>query len=358
MASRVESRDRSLDSDRGSTDYGLEWAVDVSQNHVAIQRFQHRFYFLQWGGNGCHATVIRHGDLGHLASAGADDFQRLAKRQHVRRHQGGILTQTVPDDEIRLVTKLLHQAQHCHVGRQHGRLGDGGILQVFLTLRQGCLIPFHKYIAGQRSAQDGYHHGIGFLEGIRHDWFNLAQVAQHIDVLRSLPGKHEYHLARPTAAAEDALGSQGLPGAGGFRFQRLQSLFSPPQQFLSICKIDRQSFRALQFLRCRAAPFGQLTLSRLFHHGLQSLFQFHTAAGAQEEQPLIGFDFACNGCSGRAYFHLTGRLFLGRLSRCSRSPGSRQRLGHEINHFGQGVIVAQAQILAARDVVMRSYRGE
>ncbi len=126
-------------------------------------------------------------NFGHFPPARADHFQRFGKTQHTGCHQGRVFAQAVPDHHIGLHTVLHQRAQHSHICGQHGRLGDGGVLQFFFRLGQFGLAAGGVNVAGQRFAQNGLHHAVGFIESGFDHRFGLAQIQQHVHVLRALP---------------------------------------------------------------------------------------------------------------------------------------------------------------------------
>ena len=121
------------------------------------------------------------------------------------------------DDHIRFHAVFFQHAHHRHIGRQHGRLGDLGILQFLFRLGKFLFGAVGIDETGKRLAQDRRHDPIGLIEGFLHHRFCIPQIVEHVHILRPLPGEEKSHLACRTAPAVDAVRLQGLPGTGGFR---------------------------------------------------------------------------------------------------------------------------------------------
>ena len=116
-------------------------------------------------------------------------------------------------DHVRLHAELGQQAQDGHVGREHRGLGDLGLLDALLhgPQRLFALAALSEQDVGQLLADQFGHDLVGFGEGVGHDLVFLAQVLEHVHVLRTLPGEEEGDLGalRGPAADEQALGLEG-----------------------------------------------------------------------------------------------------------------------------------------------------
>ncbi len=242
-----ESLDSGFHGGRLAANDALHRAVQIGNHHVAGDGRQDGVHLPQRRGDGGHTAGIGQRDARHLLAACADDLQRLRQVQDARRHQGGVFAQTVPDDEIGTEAVFLHQPQQRHVDGQDGRLGDDGVAQFQLRLFERFPVAVGEDVTGQRTAQDRRHGRVGLAEGFGHQRFQIAQVAQHVDVLRTLAGEEEGHFAGPAAAAVDALQAKRLPGRVRVCFQRLEGFGGASQQFRAVLEINHQAFGLADF---------------------------------------------------------------------------------------------------------------
>ncbi len=260
---RLKSGNRRVDGRGLATDHRLVGAVDVGQGHIAVDAGQHLFH-LGEGGHHCgHAAVIGHRNLVHLAPTRADHVQRVGERERAGGDQRRVFAQAVPDDHIRRDAIAVQQPRQRHVDRQHGWLGDRGILELFFRRIDAFLIVVcGKNIAGQRLAEQRRHGCVGLDKGVGDDRIDVAQLAQHVGILRTLSGEHQGHLAGRTSPVENALPGQRLPGRIHAFFERVQCLLAALEQFVGAAKIDGQTFCCRQILRRRRLSQRQFEIGR------------------------------------------------------------------------------------------------
>ncbi len=85
----------------GAANDCLMFAVDIGDHHVALDRLQNSFDFIQRCKHSGHLALVGHGHARHAATAGADCFQGFVERQSAGSDQCPVLAQAVT---------------HCHVG--------------------------------------------------------------------------------------------------------------------------------------------------------------------------------------------------------------------------------------------------
>ena len=280
-----ESRDGRIHGGGFPADDALYRAVDIGDDDIALDGFEDAFHLGQWRRDGGHAAVVIGGDFGHFLAAGADHLQGFGQVQDAGSHQGGVFAQAVPDDQVGLESVLGQHPQDRNVHCQHGRLGDLGAAQSQFRLGDGVFLPIHKNVTGDGPAQDGGHDRVGFTEGFGHQRFDRAQVTQHVDVLRALPGEQEGHLAGLPAAAVDALHTQGLPAGGSVGFEGLEGFFGARDEFLQVLVIDHQPFRLADLLRSWAGIFGQVRQLGVVEDLCQGQAQFRGRLAPRKSRP-------------------------------------------------------------------------
>ena len=146
--------------------------------------------------------------------AGADRLEGSVERQGARGDERAVLAQAVPDHHVGPYPVLPQQRGERSVRCEDGRLGDLRLEQLLLHLRKcGGIVPAED-VRGQRPAQQGRHDPVGGVERARHDRLGRAQLLEHVDVLRALPGVEERDRGRRSATQEDSLRPQRLPRSG------------------------------------------------------------------------------------------------------------------------------------------------
>ena len=220
-----EGLDRRVHRGRGPADHRLGAAVVVGHDHVAVERGELLLDHREGGEHGGHLPVVVDGDAGHLAAAGAHRLQGVREGEDGRRLERAVLAQAVAHHHVGLDAVGAEEPGERRVHRQDRGLGDRGLLQAFLgLLDRSRIVGGDEEVVGERTAEQGCHHPVGFGEGVAHDGLGLAQPPQHVHVLRALAGVEERHLARGPAAPEDSLCAQGLPGRGTLGRERLAGL--------------------------------------------------------------------------------------------------------------------------------------
>ena len=237
----LKGNDRVVDRlGRPANDH-LVAAVDIGQYHITDYGGENAFHLFQRCKDGGHTTIVVHRYLAHLAPARADDEQRIGKGQHASGDQCRILAQAVTDDEVGHDPITRQEPGQGDFDRQHSRLGDLGVAQLVLCHLEGRLVRcVHKDVLGERTVEQRGHHLVGLAERLRHDWIQIAQFAQHVDILRTLAWIHKGYLAGFTAAAKHALRREWFPYRGITIFKGTLGLETSLAEFLGISKVDRQ----------------------------------------------------------------------------------------------------------------------
>ncbi len=202
-----------LDSLGLTTHDTLVVGVDVGGHHIAIHLLEHILDDGIRGHDSGHPAIVAQRHLGHLCAACGRGFKRLRKGHNARGNQRGVLAQRVTHGHVGRKAIITQQQQHGGIQRQHGRLGNRRLHQVLLHLLDGGGIgAVNKDVGGERAAQNGGHHAVGFGKDTRHRGRQRSQFAAHVGILAALAGEKEGNLARArSAAAEDALALQRLP---------------------------------------------------------------------------------------------------------------------------------------------------
>jgi len=207
----------------------------------------------------------------------------------------------VPDHQIRAKAEFFHDPQQRNVGRQHGWLCDGGVAQFFFSPFLTGFIPFIVNIAGQRPAKDGRHHLVRFAECLADKGFHFPQIAQHVDVLRTLTRKQEGHLARSAAAAVNTVRRQRLPPGLRVVLKTGERFFGAFNQLTGVAEIDCQPLRHSCLTGSGKLIFRKDALSGVFNRPQQRQAQFFPVRSPQEEQTTVRlrrFDIQRSGFGG------------------------------------------------------------
>ena len=168
--------------------------------------------------HGRHGAVVAHRQIRHLAAPGADRLQRGVEGQRTGGDQSAVFAEAVAHHHVRAHAVRVEQAGQRQVGGQHRRLGDLGLHELlFEPLRGGLVGVVREDVLGQRLAEQRRHDPVGLVERRGDERLPLAQVAQHVDVLRALAGVEERDLwpgaPRPTKTpwARSIFHMAGLP---------------------------------------------------------------------------------------------------------------------------------------------------
>ena len=244
----LEQGNRLLDGLAGPADHSLRVGVDVGGHCVAVHFLQGLLDHIQRGHDRGHPAVVAPAYLGHLGPAGGGGFERISEGHDLGGDQRAVFAQRVAHHHIRLDAVFTQQFVDGRVHRQHGGLRDGGLHQVAFGLFHRLGIRrIDKDVGGQRLAQDGRHHLVGFLERGSDDRFDGGQQAAHVGVLAALAGEEETDLARLLAhAAEDALRLQSLPSRRVVKTGGLARLVDLRQQFVMAAEVDHHAVRHAQ----------------------------------------------------------------------------------------------------------------
>ena len=184
--------------------HGLQRAVLVGADDVAVYFFQFGFYLVAAPGYGGHFAGI--GDLygGHFFGAAGYGAQAVLESEDPRRGRGGVFAQAVAYGHVGLYAEFPEKAVHRYVRRHHGRLGQLRLLNGGFALRQFFLAfsglgPQH---IGQPHAYHFFKYDIRLVESRLHGGVLGGQVPHHVHVLRALAGEQQAHLGVVFAGLE------------------------------------------------------------------------------------------------------------------------------------------------------------
>ena len=293
---------------RGPTDHRLLGAVDVGDDHVAVDFFQGTLDLAQWGKYSQHGPIIGNGDSRHFLAARTHSAQRIGKRHDASGHQRAVLAQTMAHDHIGMNPVRGHQSSERLIDRKHCRLGDLCLLEgVLCGLSRGFAVDIGKdKIAEALAVQKRHHHVVGLVEDIGDNGFAPTQLGQHIDVLRPLTGVQKRQLRRRTAAKEDTLGPQHFPHAGVVGGQSLLRLLEFFRQLGSIAVVDAHAHVSVQIAliggrRCgRLASAGVLAYAAQLRGELVRTIRADQECSAQRRLEPVSFRSNSMNCrSGR-----------------------------------------------------------
>ena len=290
VALLVEGVHGELHRRRLSPDHDLAPRVEVRRHHVAGDRFQLLDHEVGRGHHRRHRPVVAEADLAHLAAARRGRFHRLAEGEHPRRHQGAVLAERVAHHHVRLEAELAQQPAHRGVHRQHGGLGDRGLLEVLLRLLDRLrVLPVHEDVARQLAAEDGREDAIGFLEDAGHERVRRREVAAHVDVLAALAGEEEGDLAGGGAAApEDALGLEGPPGRRRVGGEGLLGLLQALDELLAVLVVDRDALARREVGRVRHGDGRHVAVLDARQHPVDRLAQAVHGLRPEHQQAAQG----------------------------------------------------------------------
>ncbi len=139
------------------------------------------------------------------------------------------------------------EARESEIDSEHGRLRDGSLAQIDVSLRDGdgiSLVDEDK--VGQRLAEQRGHDAIGFGKHLGDDRLRGVERPQHVHVLRALSRIKKGHFRGRTVAAEDALCAQSFPHGGLIRGKRFECFGRLVRQFGGVSIINRQALGGAQ----------------------------------------------------------------------------------------------------------------
>ena len=136
-------------------------------------------------------------EVGHLAAAGAHRLEGGLEGQGAGGDQRAVLAEAVAHDDVGGDAVGGEQPGEGDVGGQHGGLGDLGLQQLLLEPGDGLGVgPVDEDEVGERLAQQRRHDPSASAKVSATIGSLLAQVFEHVDVLRALAGVEEGDLAR------------------------------------------------------------------------------------------------------------------------------------------------------------------
>ena len=235
-----------------ASDHGLVVAVDVGDHHVAVDRLQDSFDFGQRSKDGGHSAGVGHGDAGHATTARADGYQRVFEGQSAGGDQCSVLAEAVAHRHVGLDAVGGEETRESEIDGQHGRLRDGGLAQIVISLRDGNGIGLvgislvHEDKVGQRLAEQRRHDSIGFGKHLGDDRLRGVEGPQHVYVLRALSRIKKGHFRGRTLAAEDALRTQSLPHRGLIRGKCFECFGRLVREFGGVSIINGQALGSAQ----------------------------------------------------------------------------------------------------------------
>ena len=179
-----------------AADDGLLIAVDIGDDGVTVEPGQQPLHVGQRRKYGSHLAVVTHGYAGHFATAGRDGLERIGKTYCPGLDQRPVFAKAVAHDHVGVEAVGAQQSGQRGIAGDQRRLRDLGLHQGAVGLLDPFLVfAIHEDIVGQRFAEDRFHHPVSLLERLPDQVFGLAQLGQHVDVLRTLPRKQECDLA-------------------------------------------------------------------------------------------------------------------------------------------------------------------
>ncbi len=184
VARLLERLHRLLDPGGTAADDGLLGAVDVGDDDVIVDRFEHLLDFADRAESGGHQAVVLHGAFGHFIAAGADGPEGVFEGDRPGRHQRSVLPEAVPHDHVGSDSVGADQARQGRFGGQHRRLRDRRLFQAVFGLRQGGFVRLVEIdAAGEAPADQRRHRAVGLGENLGHHRLGFPERPQHVDVL-------------------------------------------------------------------------------------------------------------------------------------------------------------------------------
>ena len=165
-----------VDGGGGAADDRLRRGVDVGDDDVAVGLGDDLLDLVERREHGGHRPVVLHRQVGHLATAGADGFERGGERQRSGGDQGAVLAQAVAHHEVGHDAVGGEQPGEGEVDRQHGGLGDLGLAQVRLGRGDGVGVGgVDEQVGRERAADQRRHDGVGLVERLGDDRLDVAE---------------------------------------------------------------------------------------------------------------------------------------------------------------------------------------
>ena len=244
----------------GAPDHRLGGGVDVGEDNVAVDRRDDLLGGLERPHHRDHQSGVVDRQVGHLVSASADRLEGGGERQALGGDERAVLAEAVAHHHVRRDAVLAQQAGESDVDGEHRGLRDLGPLELRLGLGHplGRRRIDEDHVA-QGTPQQRCHHLVGLGEGCGDGRLMLAEGAQHVGVLRALPGVEERHLAGRAVPAEDAAALEQLPRRTT-ALERVERLGRFVGQFGGVGVVDGDALRRRQ-RRCgrrfgRRCPAG------------------------------------------------------------------------------------------------------
>jgi hypothetical protein len=286
VALLAKGLDRALDGRRLAPDHDLAPRVEVRGHDVAGDRRELLDHEVGRRHHRRHGAVVAEAHPAHLAAAGGGGLEGLGEGQHPRRHQGAVLAEGVPHHHVRLEAELAQQPAHRGVHREHGGLGDGGLLEVLLGLPDRLGVrSVHEDVARELPAQDRLEDAVGLLEDAGHEQVRGREVAAHVHVLAALAGEEEGDLAGGAPAPpEDALRLEGPPGGGSVGGEGLLRLLQALDELLPVLVVDRDALAGREIGRGRHGDGRHVAVLHPGQHAVDRLAQAVHGLRPEHEQ--------------------------------------------------------------------------
>ena len=170
-----ERVDRRQDRIGRPADDRLVVRIDVGDHGVAGRGVDDPLDLGQRPEHGRHRTVVVDRQAGHLAAAGAHCLERSGERERAGGDEGAVLAEAVPHHHVGMHTVRTEESADARVGGEHGRLGDLGLQQLLLELRDGSrVVAVDEDVGAEWASQQRRHHLVGLTERCIDDRFGGA----------------------------------------------------------------------------------------------------------------------------------------------------------------------------------------
>ncbi len=266
---RGERFDSGEHSVGGAADNRLVVRVDVRYHGVAGRGIDDPLDLGERTEHGGHCTVVLDRQARHFTAPRAHGFESGIEGERTSSDEGAVLAEAVPHHHVRVHPVGAEQTADRGVGGEHRRLGDLGLQEFLFELSDcGGVVTVDEDVRRQRTPEQRGHHRVSLTECVGHDRLDLAQPAQHVDVLRTLPGVQEGHLRCRTAADEDALLTHHSIHGGVVCRQCRERLVELHREIVGVGEVDGDAHRSapdgrIRLRWCRAATcpgFGERSL--------------------------------------------------------------------------------------------------
>ena len=273
------------DARRRAADDRLAVAVDVGDDDVALYLLKQSFHFFDGCEDRRHQAVVFDRHLGHGMRPRADGLERIGKGQGTGGHECAVFAEAVAHHHVRHDAIGGHHPRERVVGGEHGRLGDFGLPQIVLQLlHRRRVVHIDKDVIAQRLAEDRRHDLVGLFKGLRDEGIELAEVVQHVGVLRALTGVKERHLGCRSFAPEDALRTQRFPHAGMVGIDGFERPFGFGGQFGGIAVVDGEAYRSAEVRLSGRRGFRRAALIGLLLHLREAVFDVFVGGPANHHR--------------------------------------------------------------------------